>query len=288
MRLRSRDLRRTEARLVACGGVAEPTFALIYHDVVDRDERDRVGFPGPAAGIYKLERAHFRAHLDAIAATDVCWGDDRAERPRALLTFDDGGASSPWIGQQLERRGWRGAFFIVTSRIGTPGFMDAAAIRALAERGHQIGSHSHTHPRLMARLGRGELDDEWRTSRERLTELLGEPPPGAAVPGGSVSADVVAAVSAAGYEYLLTSTPWARARRQAGITVLGRNTIWARDSPELAAALVRGDRGARARRWLSWQTKSAAKRLAPGAYETLRHARVSGLAAARNETSRAV
>jgi peptidoglycan/xylan/chitin deacetylase (PgdA/CDA1 family) len=276
--------------LIACGGVAEPTFALIYHDVVDHAERDRAGFPGPVAGVYKLNRAQFRGHLDAIAATGVRCGEDGTRGPHAMLTFDDGGASAPWIGQQLERHGWRGAFFIVTSRIGTPGFMDASAIRELAERGHEIGSHSHTHPPFMARLPRAELDSEWRMSRERLTEVLGKPPPGAAVPGGSLSEDVVAAVSAAGYEYLLTSTPWARARRQAGIIVLGRNTIWARDSPELAAALVRGDPGARVRRWLSWQTKSAAKRVAPQAYGALRRARAraGGEAAARKATSRAV
>lgn len=267
--------------------MAESTFALIYHDVVDRDEPDGAGFPGPVAGVYKLDRETFCAHLDAIAASGVSCGVDRRES-RVMLTFDDGGASSPWIAKQLENRGWRGAFFVVTSRIGTPGFMDAPAIRKLAADGHEIGSHSHTHPAFMARLSRSELEMEWRISRQRLTELLGKPPPGAAVPGGSVSRDVVAAVSAAGYEYLLTSTPWARARRRAGITVLGRNTIWARDSPALAAALVRGDRAARARRWLSWQTKSATKRVAPGTYEKVRRLRAGGWAAARKATRRAI
>ena len=70
------------------------TFALIYHDVADRSQRDAVGFPGPVAGVYKLGRDQFRAHLDAIAGAGVQCGLS-AERPRAMLTFDDGGASEP-------------------------------------------------------------------------------------------------------------------------------------------------------------------------------------------------
>ncbi len=256
------------------------TFALIYHDVIDPADRDQVGFPGPVAGVYKLDRGHFRAHLDAIAATGVSCGVTPASSS-AMLTFDDGGASSPWIAEQLEAYGWRGCFYLVTSRLGTPGFIDADTARELAARGHEIGSHSHTHPPFMGRMARPELDSEWRISRERLAEVLGVAPAGAAVPGGSVSDSVVEAVAQAGYSYLLTSTPTARARQHSGITVLGRSTIWARDSPELAAALVKGDRVTRSRRWLSWQTKSGAKRAAPGVYELVRNARAAARKAAR-------
>lgn len=274
--------------VVASGGVADLTFALIYHDVADPHERDAVGFPGPVAGVYKLGRERFRAHLSALACAGIECGLIDA-RPRAILTFDDGGASSPWIAAELERHGWRGAFFVVTSRIGTAGFMDAAAVRELANRGHEIGSHSHTHPAYMARFRPHELLEEWRTSRELLAELLGAPPRSAAVPGGSVSDAVAVAAAGAGYEYLFTSTPRARARRRGDITVLGRNTIWASDTPELAAALMRGERGPRARRWLSWQAKSAVKRVGPRAYEAVRKARAGQRATSvKNDTKRAV
>lgn len=264
------------------------TFALIYHDVADRRELDTVGFPGPVANVYKLGRDRFKAHLEAIASAGLQCGL-LAPQTTTMLTFDDGGASSPWIATELERHGWRGTFFIVTSRIGTPGFMDADAVRELARRGHAIGSHSHTHPAYMARLPPGAVAEEWRTSRDHLTDVLGAAPRTAAVPGGSVSAAVTAGAAAAGYEYLFTSTPRARADIGAAITMIGRNTIWARDSPEVAAALARGDRATRARRWLSWQTKSAAKRVGPRAYEAARKARaVRRSASARNDANRAV
>src|SRR5205085_305494 len=85
-------------------------------------------------------------------------------------------------------RGWRGAFFVVTSRIGTRGFLDATSVRELAARGHEVGSHSHTHPKYMGRLGAGTVAEEWCASRDALAGLIGESPVSAAVPGGSVRA----------------------------------------------------------------------------------------------------
>ena len=85
------------------------TAVLIYHDVVEPDAADGVGFPGRLAGRYKHTPEAFDRHLDAIAATGrrvglVGTGADVA------LTFDDGGSSAPAIAELLERRGWRGHF----------------------------------------------------------------------------------------------------------------------------------------------------------------------------------
>jgi peptidoglycan/xylan/chitin deacetylase (PgdA/CDA1 family) len=249
--------------------VSEKTFTLGYHDVSGLSERDAVGFPGPMAALYKLQPEHFSAHLDAIAASPVAPAlADGASR--AILTFDDGGASNAWIAAELERRGWRGAFFIVTEKIGAPGFLGAEQIRALAERGHEVGSHSHTHPTRMAALGARELQQEWQRSRELLAELLGSPPRSAAVPGGSLSQAVIAQAAAAGYERLFTSNPRARAVRHEHLRVLGRYTIWAADAPELAAKLIGGAPAPRARRWIAWEARSAARRLSPRAYGAVR------------------
>ena len=76
----------------------------------------------------------------------------------------------------LESRGWRGHFFIVTGRIGKPGFVTARQIRELHERGHHIGSHSHSHPDAFSELSDEELIREWSESRRILGEILGSPP----------------------------------------------------------------------------------------------------------------
>jgi peptidoglycan/xylan/chitin deacetylase (PgdA/CDA1 family) len=262
--------------------VTRGPISLIYHDVARTGERSQAGFETPVADAYKLEPGLFSAHLRAIKGTGVhvgCYD----ERPQAMLTFDDGGASSLPIADELERHGFRGTFFVVTGRLGTPGFLDQADVRDLVRRGHQVGSHSHTHPAYMARLPTEDVRDEWQASREVLGEILGFAPPLAAVPGGSVSAIVAAEVARAGYTHMFTSTPRARIITQAGIEVWGRYTMWASDSPQRAAALVSRRLAPRVRRWMGWQLKSGLKRVAPAAYEAAR----AGRASARKDASRA-
>ncbi|HEX4671829.1 MAG TPA: polysaccharide deacetylase family protein [Solirubrobacteraceae bacterium] len=245
------------------------TVALIYHDVVAAARQDECGFPGAIAARYKLEPDRFEAHLDAIAATGVTIGGI-GDGSGAALTFDDGGASALDAAEVLERRGWRGHFFVTTGRIGTPGFLTAAQVRELAERRHTVGSHSNSHPTYMGSLSAAELATEWRSSREALAEILGAEPDSAAVPGGFLSADVIAEAARAGYRLLLTSQPTTRLSSHDGMRVHGRFTIWAATTPARAAAYARGDRRALASLWIAWQAKTAPKRISPSAYEAVR------------------
>jgi peptidoglycan/xylan/chitin deacetylase (PgdA/CDA1 family) len=247
----------------------------MYHDIAPRAQRESVGFQGPLAARYKLEPSAFEAHLDALAATGQRIATlDRADAPmpQVLLSFDDGGRSALLVAEALERHGWRGQFFITTVRLDTPGFSSREDVRTLAQRGHAVGSHSHTHPTYMGRLSRAELDREWTVSRELLGEILGEPPRTASVPGGYLSAEVIAAAAAAGYELLFTSEPTARVRQEA-IRVHGRYTIWATTPASVAAAYARGERVACTRLWLEWNAKKLAKRISPDAYQALRRVR---------------
>ncbi len=266
------------------------TVALIYHDVVEAARRDQVGFPTALAARYKLTPSQFERHLDAIAATGARVGlltagaehpDGAAglapsgTDPDVALTFDDGGLSAVAIATALERRGWRGHFFVTTGRIGTAGFLDAEAIRALLARGHAVGSHSHTHPTYMGRLSRAELLREWQLSRETLAELIGEAPTSAAVPGGFLSSAVISTAAQAGYRLLMTSEPIRRTTVRDGMRVVGRYTIWAATPAATATAYVRGSWPARGRSWLAWRTKDAAKRISPAAYQRVRALRTS-------------
>ena len=121
---------------------------LMYHDIATREQRESVGFAGALAARYKLAPSAFEAHLDALAATglEVRTLDGGGAPPPVAVTFDDGGASAPLAAEALERRGWRGQFFVTSSRIGTPGFLAGEQLRELDRRGHLIGSHSHSHP----------------------------------------------------------------------------------------------------------------------------------------------
>jgi peptidoglycan/xylan/chitin deacetylase (PgdA/CDA1 family) len=76
--------------------------------------------------------------------------------------------------------------------------MDWDALRALAERGVEIGSHTVSHAHLPGLAG-SELERELRDSRSRIEDELGRPCRFLAYPYGEHDPRVQAAAAAAGY-----------------------------------------------------------------------------------------
>jgi peptidoglycan/xylan/chitin deacetylase (PgdA/CDA1 family) len=199
--------------------------AFAYHEVTD--DSAAAGFQRPGARPYKHGRATFARHLDAIAR-----GPQRPElvteldltRPgrHVLLTFDDGGKSALHIGDALAARGWKGHFFIVTGLIGTRTFLSGQEIRYLRSTGHVVGSHSETHPDIFREQPLARMVEEWRVSRDRLAQLLGEPCGTASVPGGDSSPLVHQSAAVAGLAYLFTSEPVLAPTQVDGCWILGR------------------------------------------------------------------
>jgi peptidoglycan/xylan/chitin deacetylase (PgdA/CDA1 family) len=188
-----------------------------------------------------------------------------------LLTFDDGGASAyDPVADLLEERGWRGHFFVATDFVDRPGFLTRPQVRELRRRGHLVGSHSSSHPRVMRACGAEQLRREWRQSAALLAELLGEPVRAASVPGGYYSAAVAEAAAEAGIRVLFHSAPRSRGRREGGCLVLGRYAVMAGMTAARCAALARGRPLAALRAWLLWNAKQAAKAASVGAYLRVR------------------
>jgi peptidoglycan/xylan/chitin deacetylase (PgdA/CDA1 family) len=77
--------------------------------------------------------------------------------------------------------------------------MDWDALRGLAERGVEIGSHTVSHPHLPA-LSDAAVQRELRESRDRIQDQLRRPCRFLAYPFGDEDARVRAAAAAAGYE----------------------------------------------------------------------------------------
>lgn len=250
--------------------------SILYHDVAPAGDADRSGFPGAAAGRYKLEPAAFAAHLDALGKTGlraVTVHEIFAPTPPRgafLLTVDDGGVSAWEVAGLVEARGWRAHFFVTTDALGTPTFLDAGQVRELRRRGHVIGSHSATHPTRMARLGRARLEEEWRRSLDRLRAVLGEPVDAASVPGGYYARPVAEAAAAAGAHFLFTSEPTARVATVDACRVLGRYTVWRGMPPAAAAGFITGAPGPCWRQFLFWNAKKIAKAAGGRAYLELR------------------
>lgn len=257
-------------------------FTLLYHDVVENGDLDTSGFPGSAAGRYKLDATEFRRHLreiarthpnSAISATSLVPPSPEEHPPDGsfLITFDDGGMSAlSRVAPLLEELGWVGHFLITVDRLGQPGFMSRDDVRELADRGHVIGSHSFTHPERMAALGKVELRQEWKRSVDVLSETLGHRVRVASVPGGYYSKRVAKSAADEGIEVLFTSEPTTRVRQVSDCWVFGRYTLWRGADPVQVRRLIAGSGLERLRRAMRWNAKKPFKMVAGPAYQTIR------------------
>lgn len=264
-------------------------ISIMYHDVVARDEADQSGFPGADAALYKLEPEKFEEHLSAIAEARACapanvfqvLSGTAGETP-LLLTFDDGGASaSTLIADALERRGWRGHFFITTNYIGTKSFMSRDEVLDLHKRGHVIGSHSSTHPARISYCSREEMLQEWKDSTSVLSDILGERVRIASVPGGFYSRKVAEAAAASGIEALFTSEPTMKCSMVDNCLVLGRYGIQNWMAAATCAAISLGHITPRLKQSLLWKAKKVSKALGGESYLKMRKALLAKRMASR-------
>jgi peptidoglycan/xylan/chitin deacetylase (PgdA/CDA1 family)/predicted ATP-grasp superfamily ATP-dependent carboligase len=159
-----------------------------------------------------LERGYRAVTFSALVAAS----------PAAKLlavTFDDGFQSTIANGAPvLDRLGIPATVFVPSAFVGTrrlswPGidqwldgpFADElaavswATLRALAEAGWEVGSHTCTHARLPT-LSDERLEQELRRSRAVIEERLERPCRSLAYPFGAVDRRVIAAVRSAGYD----------------------------------------------------------------------------------------
>ena len=103
------------------------------------------------------------------------------QRVRVFLTFDDGVRSHLRVAApELERRGWRGLFCIVTDWIGKDEHkLTWDDVRELVGRGHEIAVHTKSHPNLRAlaeKDDRVRLREEIASARDRIEAETGVRP----------------------------------------------------------------------------------------------------------------
>ena len=111
--------------------------------------------------------------------------------------------------EAARRRDWvRRAQALLLSRQTWPwdGFMTVDQMKDLLARGHEIGSHAHSHPLLPQCSGK-ELEVEIEGSKRRLEAALGTSVTTFCYPNGSFDARALAMVQRAGYLAAVT-TDW--------------------------------------------------------------------------------
>lgn len=250
---------------------------LLFHDIY-RQVPAESGFSGSAADRYKLSLTNVVCHFEAMAKV-------RKDPPELVsllpekrtkkaipytISVDDGGVSYyTLLADMLEKRGWRGHCLITTSKIGQRGFLSREQIRELHDRGHVIGTHTHTHPQWFNVCPRAIQVQEWQYSKSLLEDITGEEVDIGSVPGGYFSPGVAEASCEAGLNTLFTSEPHLSVRSVNGCRILGRYALRHNSRLTHTAALVRGDKSVLLREWALWNGKKVLKKSLGPQYEFL-------------------
>lgn len=249
---------------------------LLFHDIYVRSPGES-GFTGRGADRYKLQEKAFMAQLSAIM-------DARTDRPVLVtnshlqhdastpfaLSVDDGGLSYYSVfAPLLANYGWLGHCLITTSQLGRTGFLHPHHVRELHAAGHQIGTHSVTHPARFDTCDWDHLVAEWAQSKAVLEDLIGAPVTVGSIPGGTYSKRVALAARTAGLEVLFSSEPKAESIDVDGCRIVGRFTIRRDSPPGLAGSLVGTRFSARGQQWLTWNAKKILKKSLGSGYTHL-------------------
>ena len=187
-----------------------------------------------------------------------------------VFTFDDGGISFyKVIAPIIEKYGIRGIFFISTGYIGTEGFLSAEQIADLHERGHIIGSHSHSHPENMAKLSAREIAREWALSDEILAKITGGPIVAASIPNGFASKQIYRSMIASGITELYTSDPTTDVKFKGTARIIGRFAVTNDMSAEYVLSMI-ADKSVRRKRYLRFKALSLCKAILGDSYLKIR------------------
>jgi hypothetical protein len=110
----------------------------------------------------------------------------------------------------------RATFFAIGGELGIPG--SGRALRAAADAGHEVGSHSHAHDYALSRRPAAGIDADLERAERAILEAVGKAPRGFRAPGYTLSPALLEAVRARGYLYdssLLPSPPYYAAKAAA-------------------------------------------------------------------------
>jgi peptidoglycan/xylan/chitin deacetylase (PgdA/CDA1 family) len=149
------------------------------------------------------------------------------------LTFDDA-----WLTQYtnglpiLQAAGLKATFYLCSTPLADSWvrFMTAAQAVDIANRGHEIGGHTETHPDLIT-LTPGEVSTQLRASKSYLENLTRQQVVSFAYPFGSFNLPIQSAVSAAGYssgrtvEFDVQNTPLTEKTALRSMTFLQTQSI---------------------------------------------------------------
>jgi peptidoglycan/xylan/chitin deacetylase (PgdA/CDA1 family)/thymidylate kinase len=194
----------------------------------------------PPDKIHVLSHLEFEHQIDLLQGSGVAIVDANCfSHPETWpaygvgITFDDGYLSDFANAKLLHARGLSGMFFVSTSNIGKPGYLNQAQIQEMDAMGMLIGSHCHTHRRLTS-MPLDEARNEMGTSKSLLEEMLGHKVDHIAFVGGAYNSAIAEEAIKLGFHYCLTtnwglnkvnSSPYGLLKRDSIIQGLSKTTF---------------------------------------------------------------
>lgn len=112
----------------------------------------------------------------------------------------------PRLGALFSRHGIKATFFTVArDLVDDP--EGRRLLADLAKAGHEIASHTYSHPYDLVRLGQARIVDEIERAESTIAEACGLAPVGFRAPGYEISAELVDVLCSRGYRYDSSAFP---------------------------------------------------------------------------------
>jgi peptidoglycan/xylan/chitin deacetylase (PgdA/CDA1 family) len=188
---------------------------LTYHKLGPRPGRVRIKGLYVSASLFSKQLRELARAGYGSGSLESCAGPAQAKR--VVITFDDGYVNVLQHGlRPLAENRFRAIQFLVADLLGQHNrwdtaqgeapepMMDSAQVREWLAAGHDIGSHTLTHP-FLTQLQPKQAKEEIQASRKKLEDLFGRPIEHFCYPYGDWNESVRDLVIAAGYKTACTT-----------------------------------------------------------------------------------
>ena len=177
---------------------------LTYHQIGDEAEWWCVSAADFEKQLIFLREDGYTA-ISVIELAEGLAGRRKLPKRPVVITFDDGYEDNYQAAFPiLERQGMRGTFFVVTGRMGKPGYMSWQQVKEMSRRRMELGSHTVNHFKLKE-ISLKELERELVVSRLMLENNVPDSAPVFANPFGETAPAVVELLSRTGYQAACSS-----------------------------------------------------------------------------------
>jgi peptidoglycan/xylan/chitin deacetylase (PgdA/CDA1 family) len=195
-------------RLLAARGSRTNAVRVLTYHCFGSARRDPFRLDPPS---FERQMRWLARHGLAISLADLrdyLNGERVLRDGSVLVTIDDGDAGiAEHAWPRLRHYGIPAVAFIIAGQLGEDGRLARSQVRRLADQGLEIGSHSLTHA-SMARIPRGEAQNEALESRRALEAVVGRPVTSFAYPYGTLADfddETGEILAACGYDCAFTS-----------------------------------------------------------------------------------